>query len=139
MYLKFIKDVEFETRKLFEQKIIERKNIRNIETRLKMTRLDKIKLLDQKIVQHVAKSTDLKWTYTLIRHKLIHRIHCHQTHHLKERKSKIIKSVLSIRKMNRQTHPQVMTLIHPRTGIIGINDAKIRNIGNRIRSDYAKL
>ena len=31
-YLKFIKDSEFETRKLFERENIERGNIRNIET-----------------------------------------------------------------------------------------------------------
>ena len=38
---KFIKDLEFETRKVFEQENIEeRENIKNIETRLKMTRLD---------------------------------------------------------------------------------------------------
>ena len=39
-YRKFIKDSEFETEKLFERENIERKNIRNIETRLKMTRPD---------------------------------------------------------------------------------------------------
>ena len=40
-YHKFIKDLEFETRKVFEQENIEeRENIRNIETRLKMTQLD---------------------------------------------------------------------------------------------------
>ena len=39
-YCKFIKDSEFETRKIFEREIIESKNIRNIETRLEMTRLD---------------------------------------------------------------------------------------------------
>ena len=42
-------------------------------------------------------------------------------------------------KMTRQIHPQVMTLIHLRTVIIGVNDAKIRNIGKRIQSDYAQL
>ena len=50
----------------------------------------------------------------------------------KRKKSKKIKSVVSIGKMTRQTHPQVMTLIHPRTVIIGVNDAKIRNTGKRI-------
>ena len=40
-YRKFIKDSEFETRKLFERENIEeRENIKNIETRLRMTRLD---------------------------------------------------------------------------------------------------
>ena len=39
-YRKFIKGLEFETRKVFERENIERENIRNIETRLEMTRLD---------------------------------------------------------------------------------------------------
>ena len=41
-----------------------------------------------------------------------------------------------------QTQPQVMTLIHLihlRTVIIDVDDAKIRNIRKRIRSDYAQL
>ena len=40
-YCKFIKDLEFETRKLFERENIGCENIGNIETRLEMTRLDK--------------------------------------------------------------------------------------------------
>ena len=36
-YRKFIKDSEFETRKVFERENIEHENIRNIETRLEMT------------------------------------------------------------------------------------------------------
>ena len=40
-YCKFIKDSEFETRKVFERENIELENIRNIDTRLKMTRLAK--------------------------------------------------------------------------------------------------
>ena len=40
-YRKFIKDSEFETREVFERKNIEeRENIKNIETRLRMNRLD---------------------------------------------------------------------------------------------------
>ena len=39
-YCKFINDSEFETRKVFERENIERENIRNIENRLEMTRLD---------------------------------------------------------------------------------------------------
>ena len=65
-----------------------------------------------------------------------------QTRNLKERKLKRRKSVASIRKLTCQTHPRVMTLIHLihlRTVIIGVDDEKIRNIGNRIRSDYAQL
>ena len=44
-YRKFIKDLEFETRKVLERENIkERKNIKNIETRLRMTRLDDKKM-----------------------------------------------------------------------------------------------
>ena len=32
-----------------------------------------------------------------------------------------------------------MTLIHTRIVIIDVDDAKIRNIGKRTRSDYAQL
>ena len=40
-YRKFIKDLEFETRKVLEQENIEKcENIKNIETQLRMTRLD---------------------------------------------------------------------------------------------------
>ena len=45
----------------------------------------------------------------------------------KRKKSKKKKNVVCIRKMTRQTHPQVMTLIHPRTVIIDVDSAKIRN------------
>ena len=58
----------------------------------------------------------------------------------KNRKDK--KSVASIEKMTCQTRPGVMTLMtltHLRTVIIDVDDAKIRNIGKRIRSDYAQL
>ena len=52
-YRKFIKDSEFETRKLFERENIEeRENIRNIETQLKMTRLD-----DKQMTQSKNSST----------------------------------------------------------------------------------
>ena len=42
-------------------------------------------------------------------------------------------------KMTRQTHPRVMTLIHLRTVIIGVNDAKIWTIEKSIWSYYAQL
>ena len=44
--------------------------------------------------------------------------------------------------MTRQTHPQVMTMIHVIqlvTVIIYVDDAKIRNIGKSTRSDHAQL
>ena len=47
----------------------------------------------------------------------------------KRKKSKNKKNVVSIKNMTRQTHPQVMSLIHLRTVIIEVNDANIRNIG----------
>ena len=44
-YHKFIKDSEFETRKVFKQENIEeRENIKDIETRLRMTRIDEQKM-----------------------------------------------------------------------------------------------
>ena len=46
------------------------------------------------------------------------------------------KSVISIGKMTRPTHLQSMILICPMTVIIDVNDAKIRNIGKMIQSDY---
>ena len=57
----------------------------------------------------------------------------------KRNKRKKKKIVISIGKMTCQTHHQVMTMIHLRTVIIGVNNEKIRNIGKRIRSDYAQL
>ena len=60
----------------------------------------------------------------------------------KKKKSKKKKNVVSIENMTRQTRPRVMTLmtlIHPRTVIIDVDDARIRNIGKRTRSDYAQL
>ena len=87
----------------------------------------------------MKKHTNRKWTWTLKLHRLIIQRHPHQNQHLREIKAKRRKIVLSIGKMTRQTHPQVMTLIHPRTVIIGVNDAKISNTGKRIQSDYAQL
>ena len=44
-YRRFIKDSDFETSKVFERKNIEkRENIKDIETRLRMTRIDKQKM-----------------------------------------------------------------------------------------------
>ena len=44
-YRKFIKDLEFETSKLFERENIEeRENIKDIETRLRITRIDEQKM-----------------------------------------------------------------------------------------------
>ena len=60
----------------------------------------------------------------------------------KRKKVKIRKSVVSIEKMTRQTRPPVMTLmtlIHLRAVIIDVDDAIIRNIGRRNRSDHAQL
>ena len=43
-YRKYIEDMDFETSKVFERENIERENIKNIETRLRMTRIDKQKM-----------------------------------------------------------------------------------------------
>ena len=60
----------------------------------------------------------------------------------KGRNVKIRKSVVRIYKMTRQTRPRVMTLmtlIHLRTFVIDVYDTITRNMGKRIRSDYAQL
>ena len=133
-YRKFIKDLEFETSKVFERENIEeRKNIKDIETRLKMTRSDHSSTLNCK--KHGPKvnsepnpsSSDSSDSLSL-------------SDSAPKRKQR--KIVVSIENMTCQTHPRVMTLlhlIHPRTVIIDVDDAKIRNIGKRIRSDYAQL
>ena len=43
-YSKYIKDSDFETSKVFERENIERGNIKDIETRLRMTQIDKQKM-----------------------------------------------------------------------------------------------
>ena len=53
----------------------------------------------------------------------------------KKKKIKKKKNFVSIENMTRQTRPRVMTLmtmIHLRTVIINVDDARIRNIGKRI-------
>ena len=63
-------------------------------------------------------------THNLIHYHLIRQICRHQIRHIKKIK---YKSVASVGKMTRQTHPQVMTLIHlihPRTVIIDVDNAK---------------
>ena len=61
MYHIFIKDSEFETRKVFERENIEEiENIRNIETRLKMTQLDDKKMTQSENSSTRSKITDLK-------------------------------------------------------------------------------
>ena len=40
VYCKYIKDLDFETSKVLEQENIEGENIKDIETRLSMTRID---------------------------------------------------------------------------------------------------
>ena len=57
----------------------------------------------------------------------------------KKKKTTKKKKVVSIGKMTRQTHLRAITLILPMTVIIDASDATIRNIGKRIRSDYAQL
>ena len=54
-YCKFIKDSEFETRKVFEEENIEeRENIENIETRLRMT------LPDDKRMENIEECENIK-------------------------------------------------------------------------------
>ena len=50
----------------------------------------------------------------------------------RKRKAKRRKSVVSIGKMTRQIQCRVMTLIHPRTFIIGVNNAKSSHLLNHL-------
>ena len=61
-YWKFIKDSEFETRRVFERENIkERENMKNIETRLRMT------LLDNKQMENIEECENIKNIETQLR------------------------------------------------------------------------
>ena len=111
--------------------IEECKNIKNIETGLRMTRSENSSTRSKKHGPKVNLDPNPSLSDLLDSSS--------SDSAPKKRKVKRRKIVVSIGKMNRQTHPQVMTLIHPRTFIIDVNDAKIRNIRKRIRSDNAQL
>ena len=70
---------------------------------------------------------------------MIRRSHRHWTQEQGKRGARRRKSAVSIGKMTRQTHLRAMIMNPPMTVIIDVSDAKIRNIGKRIRSDYAQL
>ena len=57
----------------------------------------------------------------------------------KKKKSKKNKKRRKHRKDESSYPSRAMILISPMTVIIDVNDAKIRNIGKSIRSDYAQL
>ena len=105
--------------------------IKNIETRLKMTRSENSSTHSEKHGPKVNIEPDPSSSDSS--DSLL------SDSAPKIKKSKKKKNVVSIGKMTRQTHPQVMTLIHPRKVIIDVDDATIRNIGKRIRSDYAQI
>ena len=66
-YRKFIKDSEFETREVFEpENIEERKSIKNIETRLRMTRLD------NKQMENIEECENIKNIETQLRMTWLH-------------------------------------------------------------------
>ena len=121
-YRKFIKDLEFETRQVFERENIDENQMNRSEN--SSTRSKKYE--PKANLDPDPSSSDSSDSSS-------------SDSAPKRKKSKKKKGVVSIGKMTRQTHPQVMTLIHPRTVIIGVNDAKIRNTGKRIRSEYAQL
>ena len=138
-YRKFIKDSEFETRKVFERENIERKNIGNIETRLEMTQIDENQMTRSINSSKCSKKHEPEVILDPDTSSSDSSDSSSSDSAPKKRKAKIRKNVESIGKMTRQNHPRAMTLIHLRTVIISVNDAKIRNIGKRIRSDYAQL
>ena len=161
-YRKYIKDSDFETSKVFERGNIERENIKDIEIQLRMTQIYEQKMENIKENENIH---DIPTRLEMTRSEHSSTLNCKK--HVpkvssepdpsssdssysssssdsepKKKKSKKKKNVVSIENMTRQTRPQVMTLmtlIHHKTVIIDANDAKIRNIRKRIRSDYAQL
>ena len=154
--------MDFETSKVLERENIERENIKDIETRLRMTRIDEHKM---KNVDDRENINDIETRLEMTRSEHSSTSNC-EKHGLKvnsepdpsssdssyslsssdsapkRMKSKKKKSFVSIGKITCQTHPRLMTLIHlihPRTVIIDVDDAKIRNTGKGIRSYYAQL
>ena len=126
-YRKFIKDSEIETREVFE-----RENIENIGTRLETTRLDDkmTRSVDnpKRSKKHKPEvnldpetsssdSSESSSSDSRARNKIPRRR----------------KNVVSIGNMTCPTHLQAMIPIRPMAVIIGVNDAKIRNTGKRIR------
>ena len=96
-FRKYIKDLDFGTSKVLERENIERENIKEIETRLSMTRIDEQKMenieereniydiptrIEMTRSEHSStpngKSTHWKWTQNLIHHHLIPHIHRHR-------------------------------------------------------------
>ena len=126
---KFIKDSEIETREVFE-----RENIENIGTRLETNRLD-----DQmtQSVDSSKRSKKHKPEVNLDPDPLSSDSSDSSSSDSAQKKK--IKSVVSIGKMTCPTHIRAMILIRPMTVITDVNDAKMRNIGKRIRSDYVQL
>ena len=179
-YCKFIKDSEFETRKVFE-----RENIKNIRTRLETNRQDENQMprsvdssklskkhkpgvnLDpepsssdssessasdsrarersaqrRKIAVSIGKmtrQTHLRVMILMNQMTTYCQNHRHQTQVQGKRSARRRESVVSIRKMTRPTYLQAMILVRPMTVSIDVNDAKIRNIGKRVQSEYAQL
>ena len=98
-----------------------------------------INLHDQRIVQNMKKRTNRKWTWTQNLHHLICQRHLHRAQEQRKIKARRRKSVVSIGKMTRQTHLRATTLILLISVIIDTSNAKRRNIGKSIRSNYAQL
>ena len=122
--------MEFETKKIFEWENIERENIGNIETRLETTRLD-----EDQMTRSVNSSKQSKKHEPKV--NLDHDPSSSDSSDSLSSKS-APKRKKSKKKKKRCKHRKD-DMNHPRTVIIGVNDAKIRNIRKRTRSDYAQL
>ena len=146
VFSKYHKELDFETIKMLEREHKERENIKEIDTRLRMTRLDEQKM---KNIEERKNIDDIPTQIEMIRSEHSSTSKCvkhvpkvdsdpdpppsdlsysSSSSDLKRKRNKSKK-----KKMN------LMTLIHLRTVIIDVDDTKIRIIRKRIRSDYAQL
>ena len=137
-YRKYIRDLEFETREVLERET-SNKIIGNIGTWLDKTQLDDNQMTwstdgSKRSKKHEPKvnpdpeplSSDLSESSS-------------SESRAQKKKSRKKKTVVSIGKMTCPTHLRAMIPIRPMTVIIDVNDANIRNVGKRIRSNNAQL
>ena len=139
VYRNHIKNLEIETREVFERKTSSPENIQRTLPMNIVTQLDNNQLtLSTDSSKHEEmhepevnpdpepSSSDSSDTSSL-------------DSRAKKNKSTKKKSVVSIGKMTRQTHLRATTLIIPMSVITDAIDTKIRNTGNWIQSNYAQL
>ena len=161
MFSNYDKELYFETIKILQRDHKAQEKMKEIETRLSMTRIDEQKMEN---IEEGKNINDIPTQIETIRSEPISTSKCKKhefkvksdpdpppsdssdssssdsEHKRKKRKDK--KKRRKHRKMTCQTRPRemtLMTLIHLRTVIIDVDDARIRNIEKRIQSEYAQL